>query len=346
MASPALQPFCCFFRDNSSSPESSEQGFHLNEPISAYNALCIFSSTASVCGAIYQLLPRSLERLPRARRELESFLRQNAIICWLTLADLFASLGVLLRSSMWLAGFLPYTHIKSSDHLDFSHFFCAVSSAWIQYFYLCTYFWTFCYAVDVALLVADKKSHSCIYHALSWVGPLLLSVGTLMPLYYPSLLRCELKFSHLVPLYLSTYIPILVVMIVNPILYTIASKRVTETLMSCGQFTDQERLVVSNVRHKFCQVTLVFYACWVGNVLNGFLLLLGSVVSTQIFVAIWVFMGVMNPLQALLNSIVYRGAGGWVWSCHLPRSKRHHNHIQQMLSDDSTEVSNLLSFSS
>lgn len=106
MASPALQPFCCFFRDNSSSRDPSLQDFDLNEPISAYNILCIISSAVSVCGAIYQLLPRSLERLPQAKRELKSFLRQNAIICWLTLADLFASLGEIMRFSCFLACFL------------------------------------------------------------------------------------------------------------------------------------------------------------------------------------------------------------------------------------------------
>ena len=50
----------------------------------------------------------------------------------------------------------------------------------------------------------------------------------------------------------------------------------------------------------------------------------------------------MNPLQALLNSIVYRDAGGWVSSRHLTRSNRSLNHVQDMMNEESTETSALL----
>jgi len=60
----------------------------------SYNVLCIVSSVMSICGAVYQLTPRSPKRPPRGRTELESLLRQNVIICYLAIADLLASFGL------------------------------------------------------------------------------------------------------------------------------------------------------------------------------------------------------------------------------------------------------------
>lgn len=46
-----------------------------------------------MAGAIYQLMPKRLARRIRSERELQSVLRQNYIINWLTVADLLATIG-------------------------------------------------------------------------------------------------------------------------------------------------------------------------------------------------------------------------------------------------------------
>ena len=121
MASPALESMCCLFNDT-----VEHKGHYIWEGMrqghGVYSYLCIISGkamnmfilflsnyvkswhlfhcflffgTASVSsgGAFYQLLPRKPVSAPRTTRELESWQRQNKIICWLAFADLLASIG-------------------------------------------------------------------------------------------------------------------------------------------------------------------------------------------------------------------------------------------------------------
>ena len=101
MASPALQPMCCWFIEN----DTVESDNHTDDDhdgtiidwwtlVVSYNSLCIMASCLSILGAIYQLLPRRPAAMPRTEKEMESFLMQNRIVCWLTLVDFLASLGV------------------------------------------------------------------------------------------------------------------------------------------------------------------------------------------------------------------------------------------------------------
>jgi len=99
MASPKLESLCCMkFGNNDSCINGSHvQGLDYHSINISYNAVCIMSSIMSICGASYQLIPHTPRRPPRGRAELESMLRQNVIICWLAIADLLASLGLLNR---------------------------------------------------------------------------------------------------------------------------------------------------------------------------------------------------------------------------------------------------------
>lgn len=65
----------------------------------------------------------------------------------------------------------------------------------------------------------------------------------------------------------------LVVMVVNPILY-LKSIRDMKNIISCtsGQFTSRERTIVDAIKVKFGVINLVFYICWMPNLINGFLL--------------------------------------------------------------------------
>lgn len=134
--------------------------------------------------------------------------------------------------------------------------------------------------------------------------------------------RCEDGKAHLVPYYLSTYIPIVLVMILNPILYIFSSRSVPSILKSRrGKYTDIERAIVQSVRLKFFNVVLVFFACWIPNVLNGVLIFAGdnltgqNVVYQEVVHILWYMMAILNPLQAFLNSLVYRGWQGCQCAC-------------------------------
>lgn len=78
---------------------------------------------------------------------------------------------------------------------------------------------------------------------------------------------------RILPNYCATYVLIAVVMIVNPIMY-IASTRDLETAVmhSMGQMTGRERKLLQTIRLKFALTNLVYYVCWMPNLINGILL--------------------------------------------------------------------------
>ncbi|KAK2154468.1 hypothetical protein LSH36_268g00026 [Paralvinella palmiformis] len=312
MASPRLQSFCCM------SANISEYNTQANLALqsvgfSTYNVLCIVSSSLSIIGATYQLWPKAAWSLPQGRRESAAYLRQNCIICCLAIADLFASTGIFLRSSIWLSGHIPEYTNDIRGRPDFAHLFCAISSGWIQYCYNCTYFWTFCYALDTYLISINKKS-------------------------------CEHTLGHLIPHYLSSYIPILLVMISNPILYYKVSHSVHVTLLRRGRYTNHERHIMSSINEKFFLVIVIFYICWLPNILNGVLMIFHQSITLGVFIGLWQFMALMNPVQALLNVLVYRSTGGLRCSSINNNPGGDEIHVQGTNVDMSTEKSPLLAY--
>lgn len=62
-------------------------------------------------------------------------------------------------------------------------------------------------------------------------------------------------------------------MIVNPVLY-FASTRDLQTAVSCSlaQITGRERKLVQTIKLKFALTNIVYYVCWLPNLINGILL--------------------------------------------------------------------------
>lgn len=304
MASPTIDTFCCVV-------DSSGVGIDtkLDFRVDLYTIICIVSSCFSILGALYQLIPRPKSLSPMKRVHF-SGARQRRIIAWLAFADLQAALGILIRSIYWL-------HLMT-DNEENNHggLFCALVSGWIQYFYTSTYFWNLCYAIDVYLVLQRKEGKQLLYHLLSWGLPAVTASIGLSILYKPDL-KCQHDVAHVLPNYLCAHIPLLVTMIANPILYVTSSKKVNELLTKTfGKFSYQERKLATALKQKFFDIVLVFYVCWIPNVVNCLLLwtMWHNLESVRdVIITVWYIMAVLNPLQAVLNSLVYRsweGLGG------------------------------------
>ncbi|KAG5315048.1 GP143 protein, partial [Acromyrmex insinuator] len=308
MADPTLQTFCCHHTNRTDRAIVIMQEFNTD----AYNTVCMFSSTMGMIGAIYQeniffqILPRVDSNSSYRWR---SFFRGRDIIVWLAVADLLASLGVFVRSMLW-------RNFKSIIPMegDISNVvFCAVLSAWIQYFYMATWIWTLCYAVDMKLLLGDKNGRPACYHILAWMLPAILTSFGLIILYIPdanchNLTSLSSAILHILPNYFTTYVLLAVVMIVNPILY-VASTRDLETVVlhSMAQVTGRERKLIQTIRIKFALINLVYYVCWTPNLINGLLLWISWFqLPIKAIITLWYIMAVTNPLQAFFNAIVYQ----------------------------------------
>lgn len=104
------------------------------------------------------------------------------------------------------------------------------------------------------------------------------------------------------------YGPILAVMIVNPIIYRMSSKEVEKQLMMrYGQMTNNERKIQKVFQIKFSLINLIFYICWLPNVINGLLLwIFWFNLPVKVIIVIWYLEAILNPMQAFLNALVYR----------------------------------------
>ncbi|XP_064620704.1 G-protein coupled receptor 143-like [Lineus longissimus] len=320
MASPGLESFCC---QNLSAYYPRPDGHSIKQDsfqTNGYNAICILSSLCSIVGALFLIFSckncRDTRPADVGRRRLDPSIPpgySKRIIAWLAVADLLACTGILVRALVWLIDPDEEDHVIEDGNLDFAHIFCAISSGWIQYFYLSTYMWTFCYALDIVFMVKNKQSRQILYHILGWGVSGCLCLAGIIPLYYPSLLMCQYDLLNTVPHFLSYYIPLVFVMITNPLLYIYASKLVKGLVSGrSGRYTDSERSIVVRIREKFFLIMLVFYVCWLVNVINGILLIFKHQVSSGVFVALWNAMAVLNPLQAVLNTLVYKGIAGGI----------------------------------
>ncbi|XP_053592865.1 G-protein coupled receptor 143 [Microplitis demolitor] len=302
MADPTIQTFCCRHNNNTDIAIIIMQEFNTD----IYNTVCLFSSVIGIFGAIYQILPKEEYRWQNF-----SLSRSRRIIVWLAVADLFASLGIFIRSALWI----NYKPIMPTNDTT-SVILCALSSAWTQYFYMSTWIWTMCYAIDMKLLLSERPSKYGWYHAASWILPAVLTTFGLTILYIPKA-NCHESVTmtaailRILPNYCVTYLLLGIVMIVNPVLYISSTKDLQNAVIcSMAQMTGRERKLVQTIQVKFAMINLVYYICWVPNLINGILLwTLWFHLPVKVIIALWYIMAVTNPLQAFFNALVYQRWG-------------------------------------
>ncbi|KAL6089392.1 hypothetical protein STEG23_029391 [Scotinomys teguina] len=130
--------------------------------------------------------------------------------------------GIVTRSTVWIAYPDFIENISNVNGTDiWPAAFCVGSAMWIQLLYSACLWWLFCYAVDVYLVIRRSAGLSTIllYHIMAWGLAVLLCVEGAVMLYYPSVSRCERGLDHAIPHYVTTYLPLLLVLVANPILF-------------------------------------------------------------------------------------------------------------------------------
>uniref|UniRef100_A0A0K8T202 G-protein coupled receptor 143 n=1 Tax=Lygus hesperus TaxID=30085 RepID=A0A0K8T202_LYGHE len=306
MSDPSIQTFCCHLpgRTNPSIAIMTEFNSY------SFNIVCLVSSLLGCAGAIHQLLPREEGNASRRWFSLTS-VRGRQIVKWLALADFMASLGVFMRSLFKLNDYYD-----SGADEDETVIICVVLAVWIQYFYVATWAWNLFYAIDTWLAIQKKAGCPKLYHMLAWTVPAGLSSIGLAILYYPNA-DCHnygtdtaYTFLRLLPNFVITYAAICSVMFACPVLYFMTVREVDKLVTSCfSQVTKKERAVIQTVKLRFGLIILAFWICWLPNLINGIIVWASWYDLPRIFVLVlWYTMAVLNPLQPLFDSIVYRRA--------------------------------------
>uniref|UniRef100_A0A8C0YY56 G-protein coupled receptor 143 n=1 Tax=Canis lupus familiaris TaxID=9615 RepID=A0A8C0YY56_CANLF len=272
MASPRLGTYCCPTRDAATQLVLSFQP-------RAFHALCLGSGACSVALGLLQLLPRRRPAGPGSPAASPASPRAPASVRILRAAaacDLLGCLGILFRSAVWLGFPDLVENISSVNGTDvWPAVYCVGSAMWIELLYSACFWWLFCYAVDAYLVVRRSAGQSTIvlYHIMTWGLATLLCVEGVIMLYYPSVSRCQRDLEHAIPHYVTTYLPLLLVLVANPVLFQKTVTAVASLLKGRqGIYTENERRMGATIKIRFFKIMLVFIICWLPNIINESLL--------------------------------------------------------------------------
>ncbi|XP_034505191.1 LOW QUALITY PROTEIN: G-protein coupled receptor 143 [Ailuropoda melanoleuca] len=331
MASPRLGTFCCPTRDAATQLVLSFQP-------RAFHALCLGSGACSLLLGLLQLLPRRRPAGLGAPLHSPAGVgapRPPSILRAAAACDLLGCLGIVFRSVVWL-GFPEFVENPSSvNGTDiWPAAYCVGSAMWTQLLYSACFWWLFCYAVDAYLVIRRSAGHSTIllYRIMAWGLAALLCVEGVAVLYYPSVSRCERDLEHAIPHYVTTYLPLLLVFVANPILFRKTVAAVASLLKGRqGIYTENERRMGAMIKIRFFKIMLVFIICWLPNIINESLLfylemqpdISGSTLKPVRNAAktTWFIMGILNPAQGFLLSLALYGWTGCSLEFQSPRKE-------------------------
>ncbi|KAL4635724.1 G-protein coupled receptor 143-like [Arapaima gigas] len=319
MASPRMETFCCPNRDSTTA-------FVLGFQPRAFGGVSACSAALSLALAVLQVLPkRRGGRRLALQQPVPRPASSSRILFIISVCDALGCAGIVTRSSVWLAMPDLISAISVPENPDvWPEVFCVGSAMWIQLFFSASFWWTFCYAVDVYLVVKRSAGLSTIvlYHMITWgLAAMLCAEGVAM-LYYPSISSCQNGLLHAIPHYVTTYAPMLLVLLVNPVLFARTVAAVTALLKGRqGIYTENERRLGSEIKTRFFKIMLVFSVCWLPNLINESLLfylemqadLTASHLKNVKNAALttWFIMGILNPMQGFLNTLAFYGWTGF-----------------------------------
>ncbi|KAM3608175.1 uncharacterized protein V6R79_020434 [Siganus canaliculatus] len=328
MASPRLETFCCPNRDPATD-------FVVTFQPVLFGALSLGSAAVSLLFAVLQLLPKRKGYRRLGQYPLPRPASSSRILFIISVCDILGCAGIIMRSSVWLGLPSVVDGISVTNSTDiWPEIFCVGSAMWIQLFFSASFWWTFCYAVDVFLVVKTSAGISTIilYHMITWGLAVLLCIEGVAMLYYPSISDCEQGLQHAIPHYVTTYAPMLLVLVANPIFFNRTTSAVTSLLKGRqGIYTENERRLANEIKIRFFKIMLVFFICWVPNIINESLLFyleMQTDINDSDFRNIrnaalitWFIIGILNPMQAFLNTLAFHGWTGFDVDFSLQRKR-------------------------
>ncbi|XP_008592849.1 PREDICTED: G-protein coupled receptor 143-like, partial [Galeopterus variegatus] len=171
-----------------------------------------------------------------------------------------------------------------------------------------------------------------LYHIMAWGLATLLCLEGAVMLYYPSVSRCERGLDHTIPHYATTYLPLLLVLVANPILFQKTVMAGASLLKGRqGIYTENERRMGAVIKIRFFKIMLVLIICWLSNIINESLLFYlemqpdingGSLKGVRSAAkTTWFIMGILNPAQGFLLSLAFYGWTGCNLHFQAPRKE-------------------------
>ena len=117
-------------------------------------------------------------------------------------------------------------------------------------------------------------------------------------------------YMRILPNYVMTYGPMIAVMVANPILYYQASREVDRQLLArFSQMSNTERDLMTKFKLKFSLINLVFYICWLPNLVNGIVLwTMWYSLPFPMVITVWYIMVGRSRFQCTIEEELLRAA--------------------------------------
>ncbi|XP_023370833.1 G-protein coupled receptor 143 [Otolemur garnettii] len=295
MASPRLGTFCCPTRDAATE-------FVLSFQPRAFHALCLGSGALRLALGLLQLLPGRRHTGPGVPAT--SPPASVRILRAATACDVLGCLGIVIRSTVWLGCPDFIESISDVNGTDiWPAAFCVGSAMWIQLLYSACFWWLFCYAVDAYLVIRRSAGLRYSRRKQPWVE--LMAIKRLQ---LGGVVGCERGLDHAIPHYVTSYLPLLLVLVANPILFQKTVTAVASLLKGRqGIYTENERKMGAVIKIRFFKIMLVLMI-WLE------LITLTPACSTLSVphqpVCFLSPQGILNPAQGFLLSLAFHGWTG------------------------------------
>ncbi|CAB4025466.1 G- coupled receptor 143-like, partial [Paramuricea clavata] len=123
--------------------------------------------------------------------------------------------------------------------------------------FLASVIWTFSFALDMCFQMYQIDCPMVVYHILSWCIPLdfVAVVQVVNFVIWPDV--CE-GFHGSQSRLIISYLPVMIVMFVNPILFLVTYRKVKQLLRSSGSFTVEDRQALNVCKWKFFWIMAAF----------------------------------------------------------------------------------------
>ncbi|XP_065839645.1 cyclic AMP receptor-like protein A [Oscarella lobularis] len=304
-----------------------------------YASIDIATATLGFCGSLYVILTTTAHNNEvggaknRKRRRVQA---NHVIVLCLAISTLFACTCVLAKSIQLLAIEQPNTSVYPGHTVSSKHWYRYIDipiSFLGTFFYISTFMWTFCYALDIYLQLRDKNVPHRSYHVLCWGFAGILSGLQIVLSHFathPPYPYCLLPSDHALAKYLSFYVTIAVVMVSLPVLFLLSLAEIRRAQMGRGRFTENERKVLRAIAWKFFFIVMIFVYGWCANFVNGFYMVIKTEDKWDSPFVFYVLEALSNPMQGFFNAFVFgkhEVAKRWIRSCISKRFRRRRTNI-------------------
>ncbi|XP_065176318.1 G-protein coupled receptor 143-like [Sycon ciliatum] len=294
MASPHAESFYCISEENLSLDDRK-----------IYTGTCIGCAAIGLAGSLTQVISlRNLWKSTPVPSNRNPIAPNAGVVFFLALADMLACFAVITRS-VTLAVISPPTSTKEglAPASPVVVNIGAPIQSFLQFFFLATYFWTFFFALDVYLQLSKRSVSNMSYHLFTWVAAAILTGFSEFIVFYdvgfPCADRTRVTLAHM-----ATYIPIVFVMVANPVIYVMSYMKYKKLLRGQGYFGHSQYRRMRQVTHNFSKYVIFFWICWIPSIATGIYLQVKGV-DVKFPFSLWMLTAILNPLQGFFNCFIY-----------------------------------------